>query len=184
MPRFGLRRHFKASPWTDLVEVHWAAHCEAYVTPVADDVVGVAVLGAEHGDFEAALHHFPRLSRMIAGAEPISSLRGAGPLRQAVSDRVAGRVLLVGDAAGYVDALTGEGLAVGFASAQAAIDCIVRNEVGSYDQRWRSLTRKSRTLTHALLWAQSKEPIRGRIVPAAERLPFVFTRAVNTLADA
>lgn len=37
---------------------------------------------------------------------------GAGPLRQRVRARVGERVLLVGDAAGYVDALTGEGIAV------------------------------------------------------------------------
>ena len=33
-PRYGLRRHFVVEPWTDLVEVHWAAGAEAYVTPV------------------------------------------------------------------------------------------------------------------------------------------------------
>ena len=43
-PRFGVRRHFRLEPWTDLVEVHWSNHGEAYVTPVADDEVGVAVL--------------------------------------------------------------------------------------------------------------------------------------------
>ena len=31
-------------PWTDLVEVHWADGVEAYVTPVARDEVGVALL--------------------------------------------------------------------------------------------------------------------------------------------
>lgn len=43
-PRFGLRRHYQLTPWTDLVEVYWAAGSEAYVTPVAGDLVGVAVL--------------------------------------------------------------------------------------------------------------------------------------------
>jgi hypothetical protein len=33
--------------------------------------------------------------------------RAASPLRQRVASRAAGRVLLVGDAAGYTDALTG-----------------------------------------------------------------------------
>ena len=36
--------------------------------------------------------------------------RGAGPLRQPVTGRVKARFVLVGDAAGYVDAITGEGL--------------------------------------------------------------------------
>ena len=34
--RYGLRRHYPVAPWTDLVEVHWAEHAEAYVTPVGD----------------------------------------------------------------------------------------------------------------------------------------------------
>ena len=34
--RYGVRRHYRVEPWTDLVEVHWGRHVEAYVTPVAD----------------------------------------------------------------------------------------------------------------------------------------------------
>ena len=37
LPRYGLRRHYRVAPWTDLVEVHWAPRAEAYVTPVSDD---------------------------------------------------------------------------------------------------------------------------------------------------
>ena len=35
-------------------------------------------------------------------------------------------MLLVGDAAGYVDALTGEGIAVAVAGARALVDCLAR----------------------------------------------------------
>ena len=38
--RWGIRRHFHIAPWSDTVEVYWAAHTEAYVTPVSDDCVG------------------------------------------------------------------------------------------------------------------------------------------------
>src|SRR5690606_30738129 len=54
--RYGLRRHFRIAPWTDLVEVHWAPYAEAYVTPVGDDLVGVALLAARgrlRGGFDA-----------------------------------------------------------------------------------------------------------------------------------
>ncbi|MCT9145517.1 NAD(P)/FAD-dependent oxidoreductase, partial [Streptomyces violarus] len=43
-PRHGLRRHYTLAPWSDHVEVYWSREAEAYVTPVADDLVGVAVL--------------------------------------------------------------------------------------------------------------------------------------------
>ena len=42
--RFGVRRHYRVKPWSPFVEVHWRTGCEAYVTPVGDDLVGVAVL--------------------------------------------------------------------------------------------------------------------------------------------
>ena len=58
-PRYGLRRHFTVAPWTDCVEVHWTPQAEAYVTPLAPDLVGVAVLTAERGSFEAHLADFP-----------------------------------------------------------------------------------------------------------------------------
>ncbi|MGH3168452.1 MAG: NAD(P)/FAD-dependent oxidoreductase, partial [Trebonia sp.] len=83
--RFGLRRHYRAAPWTDLVEVHWAAESEAYVTPVADDLVGVAILGGDGpGGFESRLAAFPALRQRLAGAVTASETRGAGPLRQDV----------------------------------------------------------------------------------------------------
>ena len=84
--------------------------------------VGVAILsGASEGSFEDRLRQFPALRERLGGATASSQVRGAGPLWQRVSHRTGGRVLLVGDAAGYVDALTGEGLAMGFRCADAAL---------------------------------------------------------------
>ena len=64
-PRYGLRRHYRVAPWTDLVEVHLTARAEAYVTPVSPDVVGIALLLPRLGadGFEARLSAFPALSR-------------------------------------------------------------------------------------------------------------------------
>ena len=49
--RWGIRRHI--APWTDYVEVHWARGAEAYVTPVGDDCVGIAILTSHKGDSTA-----------------------------------------------------------------------------------------------------------------------------------
>ena len=181
-PRFGLRRHFALTPWSDLVEVHWAEDTEAYVTPVADDCVGVAVLGPRGQDFATALAAFPELTRRLHGAPPASDVRGAGPLYQAVAGRVRGRVLLVGDAAGYVDALTGEGLSVGFASARAAVAAVCSPDAGRYEREWLRITRRSRWATQALLAVTSWSPARRRLVPLAQRLPALFTGVVDSLA--
>lgn len=108
--------------------------------------------------------------------------RAAGPLRQRVRSRAAGRVLLVGDAAGYIDALTGEGLGLAFGAAEALVDCVVRDRVDEYDRRWRTLTRRYRLLTEALVRAGAVPAVRSRIVPVAAALPQVFAAAVNQLA--
>jgi flavin-dependent dehydrogenase len=181
-PRYGLRRHYRVEPWSDLVEVHWSRHAEAYVTPVAPDVVGVAVLGPGDGTrFDDWLSAFPELRERVRGAEPASAVRGAGPLRQRTSRRVAGRALLVGDAAGYVDALTGEGLSVGLACAHELVRCVGEGRPHEYERAWRRATRRYRVLTGGLLWAAQQPRIRPVIVPAAERLPAVFTTIVRQL---
>ncbi|WP_431278962.1 NAD(P)/FAD-dependent oxidoreductase [Leifsonia poae] len=179
--RYGIRRHYRLAPWTDLVEVHWAGEVEAYVTPVDPDTVGVALLGPRHLDLDAALASIPRLAEHLGSAEPSSSSRGAGPLLQRTTARTSGRVLLAGDASGYVDALTGEGLRVGFAQARSAIAAIVAGDPRRYEREWRAETRDFRMLTSALV-AAARSPLRHRIVPAAARSPRLFGSIVERLA--
>ncbi|MFH9008642.1 NAD(P)/FAD-dependent oxidoreductase [Streptomyces afghaniensis] len=181
-PRHGLRRHYALAPWSDHVEVHWAREAEAYVTPVADDLVGVAVLTTARRPFDDHLAAFPELRERLAGAGLAGPVRGAGPLRQVASARTAGRVLLVGDAAGYVDALIGEGIALALAQAPAAVRAITSGDLAAYERDWRRLTRRYRWLTHALLGATRKPPLRAALVPVAQRLPWLFSATVALLA--
>ncbi|MEU4211739.1 NAD(P)/FAD-dependent oxidoreductase [Streptomyces sp. NPDC026206] len=178
--RYGLRRHYGVRPWTDCVEVHWSRHGEAYVTPVGDHLVGVAVLGRGRGGYEDRLASFPGLTPLLRGPWE-SAVRGAGPLRRRVRRRVAGRVLLVGDAAGYVDALTGEGIALALATAGAAVRCVASGRPQAYEAAWRRLTRRHRVLTECLVRACEHPRTAGLIVPAACRLPRVFAAAVHAL---
>ncbi|MFE9458299.1 NAD(P)/FAD-dependent oxidoreductase [Streptomyces californicus] len=179
--RYGLRRHYPVAPWTDHVEVHWSPRGEAYVTPVGDRLVGVAVLSRDRRPYDRHLAAFPALAARLAGVPGATTVRGAGPLRQSARDRRAGRVLLVGDAAGYVDALTGEGVALALATATAAIDCLAAGRPEDYPRRWTRITRRYRWLTGALLGAAG-HPASGRIiVAAAHRAPAVFRGAVHAL---
>jgi flavin-dependent dehydrogenase len=180
MPRWGLRSHFAVPPWSDRVEVHWSRYAEAYVTPVGDELVGIAILTRSRGRFADQLQEFPALRARLDPAAA-QQVRGAGPLRQRVAARVAGRVLLVGDAAGYVDALTGEGLSIGFSCAQAAVQRICSGEVARYEGDYARITRRYRLMTSSLLWATRYRPVRERIVPTAQRLPRVFEFVVRQL---
>ncbi|GAA4220502.1 flavin-dependent dehydrogenase [Streptosporangium album] len=179
--RYGLRRHYRVAPWTDFVEVHWAADGEAYVTPVGEDLVGVAVLSSRRRGYLEHLADFPALVARLEGpaATPV---RGAGPLRQRVRARVAGRVLLVGDAAGYTDALTGEGVSLALLSAQTLVRCLRAGAPQSYESAWLRLSRRHRLLTGALLETRRHRTSARLIVPAARRMPSLFGAAVHALA--
>ncbi|QAV70703.1 monooxygenase [Salinibacterium sp. UTAS2018] len=179
--RFGIRQHFEVAPWTDLVEVHWAPTAELYVTPVSDTEVGVAVLGPRGTSFDEALASVPVLAERLRHATPASTVRGAGPLLQNTTGQRAGRVLLVGDAAGYVDAITGEGIRLGLAEARAAIECLVAGKPERYEREWRRVTRDFRMLTTGLV-AAANSPLRRAIVPVAARLPGIYGRIVESLA--
>ena len=180
--RYGLRRHFRVPPWSDLVEVYWAPRAEVYVTPVAEDLVGVAVLGPARTGFDETLAQLPALGARLGGAAPVTALRGAGPLRQVSSSVQCDRVLLVGDAAGYVDALTGEGLAIGLLGARAAVQTLAAGRPQDYPGEWRRLNRHYRVLTTTVLAAAQVRAVRPLLVPSAARLPWLFERVVNQLA--
>jgi len=175
--RFGVRRHFAVAPWSDCVEVYWTRDCEAYVTPVRRDEVGVAMLWSGcKSDFDGLLARFPRLRQRLAGAEPASRDRGAGPLRQRVGGVARGRVALVGDASGYFDAITGEGLSLAFHQAVTLAECLRRGDLASYARRHRRLGRLPNTLTGLLLLVEKRPRLRRRLVRAFAREPGLFSR--------
>ena len=163
--------------------MHWSPLAEAYVTPVSDRTWSAWRCWARPArSYDELLAQVPTLRDRLGGADWVTPVRGAGPLRQAVTGRVAGRVLLVGDAAGYVDALTGEGIRTGLACARAAVAAVAAADPAAYERDWRRLTRSYRVLTSGLL---AVDPARARPPPHRRRrqlLPPVFGRAVESLA--
>jgi len=184
--RFGVRRHFGIHPWTDHVEVHFADGVEAYVTPVGANEVGIAFLwDAYHfsgeASFEAQLARFPRLADRLCDAPATSKARGLGPLRQRVRAVVAEDAALVGDAAGYVDAITGEGISLALQSA-----AVLSRDLGDrrrgvmlgYAKAHRSAFRRYARLADALLAVSRRPALRRRLVAGLARWPRVFGAAL------
>jgi menaquinone-9 beta-reductase len=127
--RFGLRQHVRLRPWSDFVEVHLLDQLEAYVTPVGAERVGVAFLWEDgrvppQVSWAALVERVPALAERLRGAEADSTPRGAGPLRRRALTRVRARFVLLGDAAGYVDAITGEGLSLALVCAESLGRCL------------------------------------------------------------
>lgn len=179
--RYGIRQHFALKPWSDFIEVTYTDTAEVYITPVSNTEVGVAVLGPRVTGFEETLSNVPVLAQRLQGAAPSSERSGAGPFARATSARTRGRVLLVGDASGYVDAITGEGLRLGFAQAHAALNSIVAGNTPAYEREWRRVSRDFRVLTKGLT-ALASSPLRNTIVPLAQSMPGLFGTIVDRLA--
>src|SRR3990172_3810989 len=120
-PRYGVRRHFARAPWSDAVEVHFGEGTEAYVTPAGPRRVAIAFLCEEvtRAGFAALLAGFPALRARVEGVPPDSPPAGAGPFARGARTRVLDRLVLLGDAAGCVDPITGEGVSLALQSALA-----------------------------------------------------------------
>ena len=189
--RLGIRRHFAMRPWSDQVEVHWADDAEAYVTPVDDELVGIAVLyradsrrpaaPGEAPPFERLLARFPELQQRLV--QPCTQARGAGPFEQNVARRTAGRVLLVGDAAGYLDPITGEGIRLALETAEAAVHAVSTDTVESYEAAWWRITRRYRWMTGGLLWVAAAPWRRRLILPTLRRAPGLLRFSIDQLGS-
>jgi flavin-dependent dehydrogenase len=186
--RFGVRRHYRLAPWSERVEVWWADGFEAYVTPVAADQVGVAMLWspdaweARHGeaaDFDRLLAAVPRLAERLRGAEPASADRGAGPLHQRVRAVTAPGLALVGDAGGYLDAITGEGLSLAFHQAEALAAAVRTGDLAAYARAHRRLARLPDALTALLLAVERRPRLRRRTLRALAAEPTLFARLLG-----
>lgn len=188
--RFGLRRHFARPAWTPFVEVHFTTGVEAYVTPAGAERVGVAFLWGDSvkapgkRSFDALLSRFPVLQRQLEGTAPDSEARGAGPLARRARSRVADRFVLVGDAAGYVDACTGEGLSLAFTCAEALggllPDALAQGAtaraLAPYERAFGRAFRKYAWTAHALLMLSRRPRARQAMLHFLSRRPELFER--------
>lgn len=186
--RFGVRRHFRvaASLLPDFVEVYPGRLCEAYVTPCGPDTMQIALLWhsekfkdqSPHNVFDLLLQEFPQLSR-YAG-QPVDEARGAGRLWQNVRVPAAPGVFLIGDAAGYMDAITGEGISLALEEAHAAADVICSGGgPAEYARRWKTITRNYRLTTRCLLWMSARPNAARTAVRFLSRHPQLFRRLLS-----
>jgi flavin-dependent dehydrogenase len=186
--RYGIRRHLAVAPWSSDVEVHFGARAEAYVWPAGPERVGVALLyePGEGGDPRRLLERFPALARRVSGAAEASAPRGAGPFAQSARARVADRLVLLGDAAGYVDAITGEGLSIAFGCASDLATLLPgalargagADALHGYEAAWRRRFRPYAAWTRVLLALSRRPALRRRVLALAAARPRPFERVV------
>jgi flavin-dependent dehydrogenase len=164
--RVGLRTHYRLAPgqaqppW---VEVFLGRGHELYVTPLPGDeilVAGLAEQGAVTGGAAAAMRRWvaeqPILCARLEGAEQLTALIGMAPLASRVRAGVAPGAVLLGDAAGFLDPITGGGMAQALLSAELLAGYLARRPNGDawlyeFERARRTLLRDYRILTHMVL---------------------------------
>ena len=181
--RFGLRRHFRIEPWTDLVEAHWAHGVQAFVTPVAENEIDIAVLSSDPQlRYQEALQLFPALVARLAGAEATSNVRGAVTASRRLNRVATDHLALLGDASGSVDSVTGLGLAMAFQQAVALGEALEREDLSLYAAQHHRLARRPRVMESVMLAMDQRDTLRRRAIRtlAAEPAHFSSLLSVHT----
>lgn len=200
--RYGVRGHFAlAGREPRLVDVYAADVGEFYVTPTGPGEVNVAILlerdasralgGDLAGGFRRMCEGFPPIAELLEGATPLTEPQLVGPLRQGAREPVADGVVLVGDAASFIDGITGEGMSLGLLSAEVAADVLsdalwssrlTARDLRPYARRTRREARDVVLLTEIILWGIRHRRLARRVVRNLGRHPDLFGRvlAVNT----
>lgn len=175
--RFGFRQHFAVAPWSPYVEMHWGATGQAYVAPVSSDAVCVISM-ARNPQFRMAevLDELPWLAAKLRGGktqmEPLDAERGGVMNTRRFHHVSRGRVALVGDASGSVDAITGEGLAMGFRQALLLAKCLANAPIEDGLRRYDSLHPQILRVPHVM----------ARAMLLMDRYPILRERAMRMLA--
>jgi len=94
---------------------------------------------------------FTELADRLHLAEQTSTERGAVTVTRRLSRLCKDNVVLVGDASGSVDAITGEGLFLSFHQAIALSDALTKGELSGYEQAHRRIARRPRMMGRLLL---------------------------------
>lgn len=173
--RYGFRLHFRIAPWCDYVEIYWGDGCQVYVTPVAPEEVCIALISRDPKlRVKEALGRFPELLAKLNGAHETSTERGSLTASRTLRRVTRGNVALAGDASGSVDAITGEGLCLGFRQALDLANALERGDLTIYESAHRGLARRPGFMAEFMLTMDHSRWLRARALPALASHPELF----------
>jgi flavin-dependent dehydrogenase len=173
--RFGFRAHFRVAPWSPYVEIHWGPLGQAYITPVGPREVCVAAITRHPGVCLAQiLAGLPCLQERLAGAATTTAERGALTLTRRLRRVTRANVALIGDASGSADAITGEGLAMGFRQALLLAESLAAGHLDLYEARHAAILALPQRMAALMLLLDRLPALRDRTLGAFARRPLLF----------
>jgi len=195
--RVGVRRHYRltgrtAPPWVD---IFLGPSREFYVTPLPDGEVLVALLAeadAVQSPLEPQFDRWravpPPLRELLDGAQPISPLLATPLAATARRGFVPGAVLL-GDAAGFIDPITGGGMAQALVTSECLAHFIVTHGaehadawLPAFERRRHALLRDYRLLTRGVLALARRPRLARAALATLSWTPPLFSHLVGVSA--
>jgi len=196
--RWGVRQHIEHAPWCDLVEVHWKPGVEAYVTPTSPHSIGIAFLwdfkkrkSIQGGSqlFSSLLEAFPRLKSKIQGSEFLDTPLAIGPFHRVATSPVASNIILMGDAAGYLDAITGEGISLATEQALALEKIVIpdllqdhppsQKTLHQYRHAYQKILTPYTQVTQLVLWLRQHPWLLERVISSLNPNPDIFQHLLS-----
>jgi len=173
--RYGFRRHYLQTPWTEFMEVYWCAGFQMYVTPVSASEICVALITRDRRmRMEQALALCPELNRRLAGSALSTAERGAVTASRTLRRVYRDHVVLIGDASGSVDAITGEGMSLCFHQALAFADALASGELENYQAEHRRLAQRPHMMARLMLLLDRFPALRRRVLASMAAKPEIF----------
>lgn len=193
--RAGLRAHFRLAPavvqppW---VEVFLGHAAEVYITPLPNHEILVAALTTREVLSSGAAGAFQRLTRAqpvlcakLGGAEQITRFKGMSPLTTSARAGVVSGVVLLGDAAGFVDPITGGGITQALLTAELLAERLCRarpDDVAwlmAYDRARTALLRDYRSLNRMVLGLADHPRLARAVLRLLNRTPGFFSHLLG-----
>lgn len=162
--RHALVGHLAApgGPLRDEIVVTLLDEVEVYAAPAGPEEVLVAILGPRGAlrqpgltVVQSYLAAVERAHPELAGAPLMGTVRGAGPFRTRPRTVAGNRAFLAGDAAGFLDPLTGDGIAAGLTQA-AALSGLLAAPLDLDDARQLAAAAAQYRTWHARQWRRRR----------------------------
>jgi menaquinone-9 beta-reductase len=122
----GTKGHFESDSNEHTVDLYFFKHGYCGVQPVAPGVVNVCAMVRSDvaTSTEGVLEQHPALKKRSSGLRPLSEPVVTAPLIHDMPQATQGRVLQVGDAAGFIDPFLGDGISLALQTGALAVQTL------------------------------------------------------------
>ncbi|HET6380720.1 MAG TPA: geranylgeranyl reductase family protein [candidate division Zixibacteria bacterium] len=193
--RLGLVAHYSGLPeLDDHGEMHVGNGYYVGLAPLAGGRLNVGMALPLNGTrepaeerFAAAIRGLPAVAERLREAERLTPIRGASPIGHRVRAPAGRGWMLVGDAAGFIDPFTGEGIYRALRSARAAADALLAGLDDAAADRYRTERRRAFAAKDALTWVVqgmlAAPPLFGYALRRLAARPELALRLGSALGD-